>query len=406
MRILIVTTSPVLPPTHGARVRTHRLAVGLVRAGAAVDVLAPWAPGAPRHPVELEGVRFHSHLLPANALPLVFRDRLVPSMVAHSWQPFGAGPRKLLDGFDGYDVAQFEHVARARWMRRMPARLKVYASHNVEVDYLRYEPAPWALRTTMLRRVQELERRAVRDSDLVLTCTRADATRLRELYGPVSTLEVIPNGFDAELLDSDSADRLAARQSIGIPADARLLLFVGSGAPHNVEAVSFLQRDVLPQLDSSVHLLVVGECGRAAGEDPTLAARVHRPGRIDDLRPIFAAADVAVNPVTTGSGSNLKLAEYLASGLPVVTTAVGLRGFEGHSDGVIVAERQGFPAAIAGAALARGQRRGIEDLSWDSLARRLHDVYVRLLASSGAEDEAVARGGRSGGAVAAGPTDA
>ncbi len=92
---------------------------------------------------------------------------------------------------------------------------------------------------------------------------------------------------------------------------------------------------------------------------------------------------MAVNPVTTGSGSNLKLAAYLASGLPVVTTAVGLRGFEGHSEGVVVVERDGFVAAIAGATLTKGQRRTIEDLSWDNLGRRLHDVYARLVARGG-----------------------
>lgn len=119
----------------------------------------------------------------------------------------------------------------------------------------------------------------------------------------------------------------------------------------------------------------VGDCGPATWEDPALQGRVHRPGHVDDLRFVFAAADVVVNPVTTGSGSNIKLAEYLASGLSVVTTAVGLRGFEGHSDDVIVAEREGFAAAIDGAALARGQRRTVEDLSWD-LGRRLHDAYT------------------------------
>ena len=378
MRILIVTTSPILPPTHGGRVRTHRLAVGLARAGASVDVLAPWGPGAPRRTLEREGVRFHPHFLPANALPLAFGDRLVPSMVAHSWQPFALGPRQLLGTFAGYDVAQFEHVGRARWIRHAPARLKVYASHNVEQDYLRHQPAPWALRNPMLRRVEGLERRAMCDSDLLVACTDADASRLRELYGPVPT-EVIPNGFDAELLTSHRMDGVLVRRSLGIPAEARLLLFVGSGAPHNLEAVRFLQHEVLPRLEPTVHLLVVGECGPATPDEPGLTGRVHRPGRLDDLRPAFAAADVAVNPVVTGSGSNLKLAEYLASGLPVVSTAVGLRGFEGHGTDVIVAEPERFAAVLSGAALQKGPRRAVEDLSWDRLARRLHGVYARLL---------------------------
>ncbi len=379
MRILIVATSPVLPPSHGGRVRTHRLAVGLARAGASVDVLIPWVPGAPRHTVGLKGARFHPHFLPANALPLLFRDRLVPSMVAHSWQPFALGPRQLLNSFAGYDVSQFELVGHASWMRRTPTRLKVYASHNVELDFLRAQPVSSALRNTMLRRVEELERRAVRDSDLVVACTDGDASRLRKLYGSAPAFEVIPNGFDADLLNSESADGTAARRSLGIPEEARLLLFVGSAAPHNVEAVQFLQHEVLPRLDATVHLLVVGDCGPATRKEPAIADRVHRPGRLDDLRPAFAAADVAVNPILTGSGSNLKVAEYLASGLPVVTTAVGLRGFESHSAGVIVAERDVFAAAIGGAVLQRGARRAVEDLSWDALARRLYEVYARLL---------------------------
>lgn len=382
MRILIVATSPVLPPSHGGRIRTHRLAVGLVRAGASVDVLVPWVPGAPRHTMELEGARFHPHFLPANALPFLFRDRLVPSMVAHSWQPFALGPRQLLKSFAGYDVGQFELVGHARWMRRTPTRLKVYGSHNVELDFLRAQPVPWGLRNMMLRRVEELERRAVRDSDLVVACTDDDASRLRKLYGSAPAFEVIPNGFDAELLSSDSTNGTAARRSLGIPQEARILLFVGSAAPHNVDAVRFLQREILPRLDAGVHLLVVGDCGVATRGEPAHAGRIHRPGRLDDLRPAFAAADVAVNPVLTGSGSNLKVAEYLASGLPVITTAVGLRGFERHSAGVIVAERDDFAAAIAGAVLTRGQRRAVEGLSWDALARRLYDVYARLLGSA------------------------
>ena len=45
-------------------------------------------------------------------------------------------------------------------------------------------------------------------------------------------------------------------------------------------------------------------------------------------RTLLAAADVALNPVLHGSGTNLKVIEYLASGVPVVSTAFGVRGLE------------------------------------------------------------------------------
>ena len=44
--------------------------------------------------------------------------------------------------------------------------------------------------------------------------------------------------------------------------------------------------------------------------------------------PDFAASDAGLNLVTRGSGSNVKLFEYLAARLPVISTVFGVRGTE------------------------------------------------------------------------------
>ena len=49
---------------------------------------------------------------------------------------------------------------------------------------------------------------------------------------------------------------------------------------------------------------------------------VERPLLLD----LYAAADLAINPVRIGSGTNIKMLDYMAAGLPVVTTDVGARG--------------------------------------------------------------------------------
>ena len=46
-------------------------------------------------------------------------------------------------------------------------------------------------------------------------------------------------------------------------------------------------------------------------------------------------ADVAVNPMLTGSGTNLKMLDYMAAGIPVITTRVGARGLD-IPDGCVV----------------------------------------------------------------------
>ena len=49
-------------------------------------------------------------------------------------------------------------------------------------------------------------------------------------------------------------------------------------------------------------------------------------GPVPEVLPYFAAADAGLNPITRGSGSNVKLFEYLAARLPVISTLFGVRG--------------------------------------------------------------------------------
>jgi glycosyltransferase involved in cell wall biosynthesis len=380
MRVLVVNAHPILPLTHGGRVRTMGLAAGLVRAGAAVDLLCPWSPAQPWRPFVHDGVRCIPHRFGANALRLL-PDRLLPPLVALSWQPFSLGPRRRLAAASSYDVVQFEFCAYAAWMERLAGATAVaYSAHNVERDQHRGEAAAAPLLRPWAGRVTALERRAVRASDLVIACTEADAARLAGLYGG-SRFAVVPNGFDEALLGAGrAAARERARAALGIPPDAVALLFVGGRARHNRQAVEFLEREVVPRLGRGVRLLVAGAC--AADLPPPRDGSVLRLGYVEDLRPLLAAADVAVNPIAYGSGSNLKMAEYLAAGLPVVTTPVGARGVEQHAGAVRVAALDAFADAVRTTAAAPpAGAADVAELSWTRLGRRLRATYDDLLAS-------------------------
>jgi glycosyltransferase involved in cell wall biosynthesis len=55
--------------------------------------------------------------------------------------------------------------------------------------------------------------------------------------------------------------------------------------------------------------------------------------------PYLQVADVALNLVESGSGMNVKMIEYLACGLPIITTPFGARGLVGTTgDHFLVAE--------------------------------------------------------------------
>ena len=136
----------------------------------------------------------------------------------------------------------------------------------------------------------------------------------------------------------------------------------------------FLETEVLPRLPHQFRVIVAGECAPRGR-----AGRLLAVGRVERLQPLLAAADVAVNPVDSGSGSNVKLAEYLASGIPVVTTAIGLRGYEAFAEHITVARLEEFAAAIQARPSRTHRLPAIAELEWNVLGARLYRAYADLL---------------------------
>jgi glycosyltransferase involved in cell wall biosynthesis len=287
----------------------------------------------------------------------------------------------LLRRLREHDIVQFEFPTAVGWRRWFPGNPAfVYDAHNVEIDYHRDRVAG-PLRGFVIKRVASLEAAAVGESDLVIACTEADSLRLTELYRP-RAIEVVPNGV-GEAMDPAKRRglRSAARARLGLAEDERVLLFLGGRATHNTMALDTLEKTVLPELPGKTTLLVAGRCAKP-GESRQGQQRVVRLGFVDDLMSVLAAADVALNPVNLGSGSSVKMADYLAAGLPVVSTPIGARGFEEHLQTVRVAAIADFPEAVQ--AVLRDEARAsgafdTHDLTVDALGRRLLAAYGSII---------------------------
>lgn len=378
VRVLSILPFPVLPLTHGGRVRAYRLALGLARAGATVDLCCPWHPGLPLHPFEREGITIRPFVFAANALPALLGDRVVPPLVQLSMQPFTLGPRRLLRQCRLYDLVEFHFCAYASWMSRIATVTRVvYSAHNVELDYALTGPSS-RLRRLFGRRIGILERRAVGASDLVVTCTESDGKRLAQLYGSPNGHAVVSNGYDErEIREMTHYRREEVRAELGLDPGELAILFIGGRAFHNRRAVRFLEEELLPALRRPARLLIAGQCA-----EPRREGRVLALGFVERLSLLLTAADVAVNPIESGSGSNVKLAEYVAAGLPVVTTPLGLRGYEALAHLVTVAELDGFARAVQAEHRVVDRRPELSHLGWSALGCRLHEIYADLIASA------------------------
>ena len=146
----------------------------------------------------------------------------------------------------------------------------------------------------------------------------ADCARESALFGelPVS---VIPYGLDVERFAP--CDRAAARSAVGVPADARVVLFVADSVEDRRKGFDVLTAALDGLADvANVHLLSVGGGAvEVAGVAHTALGEVRDDARMAHA---YAAADVFVIPTRADNLPNTVL-EAMACGTPAVGFDVG-----------------------------------------------------------------------------------
>lgn len=211
---------------------------------------------------------------------------------------------------------------------------------------------------------------------------------------PREKLPIIRNGVDLETFHPRLAalHRESCRAAHGIPADALLFLYVGSGFER--KGVPRLLR-AFAALPPQAHLAVVGG-DRHQGAMAKLARRlgispqVHFTGPLKEVMPWYGAADAFVLPTLYDPFPNAAL-EAMACGLPVVTSpSCGAAEFiiDGDNGFVIDAlDETGLARALGalaepGVAATMGPRarQAVQGLSLEALAEELLGLYRRLLA--------------------------
>ncbi len=217
------------------------------------------------------------------------------------------------------------HTSKAGFIGRLAARIArvpaiIHQPHG-HIFYAYYGATRTALYIG-------LERLAARWSDRLVTLTdRGIDEHLAVGIGRRSQFITVPSGVPTDELRARAPERAAARQALGLPADAFVVAAVGRLVPVKgfdllVQALPAL-RDALP--DALV--LVAGD----GPERERLAARAERLGVLDHVRllgshtdvvDVLAAADVLAAP-SRNEGMGRALVESMALGVPVVASTVG-----------------------------------------------------------------------------------
>lgn len=264
-----------------------------------------------------------------------------------------------------------------------------YEAHNVEMTLKRMMLPDTTTARELLAETERVERACCDGSERVIVCSADDGLAFRQNFGvPEARITEIPNGVDLDTVEYVGPEaRQAAKGRLGLDGTA-IVVFLGSRHKPNCDALDAILR-FAPECPDMRFLILGSVCKHSDGRP--VPPNVGLMGEVDDgvKATTLGVADGALNPMMGGSGTNLKMLDYLAAGVPVISTRQGARGLA-VADGVHLqlSEIDGFPdalrrlqAEIGGPVLAKrvaASRRLVEKCyDWAALADRFGESIDR-----------------------------
>lgn len=228
-------------------------------------------------------------------------------------------------------IIEHPYLGWLGWMLKKSCGIKLIVhTHNVEYERFRTVGKSW---WPLLKWYEGMVLRA---ADTVFCIAAEDRTRMIEqLNVPASNCVLIPYGITQTLIP---ADKFARKQQIAathqLDPNALLLFFNGLlDYKPNTDALRTIIEKINPLLKQSglhYNILVAGK--RLPVEFGELKQwnneQIFYAGFVEDIDLYTKAADILLNPVTSGGGVKTKMIEALGLNTSVVSTETGATGVD------------------------------------------------------------------------------
>lgn len=261
----------------------------------------------------------------------------------------------------------------------------IYEAHNVEYILKQGILPDNEQGKELLKQVFEVEKECCDNSELITVCSEEDAENFHEVYGvPREKMLVIPNGVDCEgTVYIDDAKRKENKKRLGLENE-KLALFMGSFHKPNLDACDEILR-MAEKCPDIKFLLLGSQCYNYKGK--RLPENVGLLGLVSEevKNRVFSAVDFALNPMMSGTGTNLKMFDYMSAGIPIITTRFGTRGIE-NKEVFILAEvdemadaMKEFDAEKVNIKVSAARKYAEEVFDWKVAVKPMIDAVAKLL---------------------------
>jgi glycosyltransferase involved in cell wall biosynthesis len=388
-RIMVALTFPVYPPRGGGQSRVFHLYKQLAHY-ADVELVTSCHPDEPasrrelaRGLTEIRIPRSQKHQdAEAEYSQSIDWVPVTDVVMSELYKLTPEFERALAAACERADIVVASHPYLGRVLLELaPGKPLWFEAHNVEFTLKRDILPDTDAGKALLEKVRMDEAYCWNNAALVFACAQNDINELGKLYGSTAarTLEV-PNGVAIEEVPFlPLAARRNLRDRLGL-GGRKLTMFMGSWHGPNLTAVERVLESAANLPDAA--FMIVGSVCQAFA-DRTVPSNVRLMGSVDDAEKValLGAVEFCLNPMEGGSGSNLKMLDYFASGTPVVSTEFGARGINAVADTHFVqVGKDGLSGAIqAGYGMSDAALQGMAnrarslvetEYSWTKIAER------------------------------------
>jgi len=277
-----------------------------------------------------------------NCIPAIWSD--TPLQVQYFHSPALKAKLDELLKAHKYDAVHVQHLRMSPYLAGrkdiprildLPDAFSLYWERRKSV---KRSPLVTLFENVEQRRVLKYEQ-ILKEYNLSLVCSPEDLDYL-ENHHHSGNLKLLPNGVDL--------DTFAPRQHDY--SHNRTLLFTGNmDYEPNVDAVIYFTQSVFPLIlkqHPDTRLIIAGQ--RPVPKVLELASdRIEVTGFVKDLAATYNEASVVIAPLRFGAGTQNKVLEAMAMGIPVVCSHIGFAGL-GINDGEgALMRREAVPFAEA-----------------------------------------------------------
>lgn len=254
------------------------------------------------------------------------------------------------------------------------------------IEYLVYQHFTETVKMIPLKKLMEFdvhkinywEKKFWEKASRVVAMSEADK-KVMQNQNPSLTVDLVPNGVDTDFFKLINRKR----------NNSKTVLFVGNFKwLQNREAVAYLVKDIWPQIIKRIPYAKLWIVGRFPTPEITHlhSDSVEISSDIEDIREAYSRSDVLLAPIYGPGGTRYKILESMATGLPVVTTPIGIEGLNAKDERQALVCETAQQLALETVRvltdrslyhkLAINGRKLVEkNFNWKTIASKLDDIY-------------------------------